>query len=325
MKAEITLPATADSRETKPVFIGIARIVAKESYRGFSRLTLLCPDIATKANPGQFVNLYLDALGDGETFERRYLPSAAILPRPFSIAKIVPMRKPHKTQNAKQETEIPKAFSVLFELRGIGTRWLAELTADAPVRVAGPLGKGFWLPKNTSLAVLVAGGIGAAPFPFLAERLKAMGLEVIVLLGSQTKEKFPFDIVRAEHPLLKGDRILSYWAADEFESMGLPSAIALDKPAEGFFEGNVVQLLEAWLTTQDNIRKVVLYGCGPDEMLKALAQTAQRYNLPCQVSTEERMGCGIGICFGCPIKMKRGGYNLCCTEGPVFDASEIDF
>ncbi len=319
----MALPTTPDGRKVASVFVGIASVVAKERYREFCRLTLRCPEIAQRAQPGQFVNLYLDALGDGKSFERQSLPMAAILPRPFSISKIVPLQKGNETQNPKPETKGPQAFSVVFNLRHIGTRWLADLTADAPVRVAGPLGKGFWVPKGTQIAVLVGGGIGAAPFPFFAERLKAAGVEVVTFLGAQTVEKLPFDAVRAERPLMGGSKPLSYWTADEFEGMGVRSAISLDKPEKGFFGGNVVQLLKAWLTDQDDLRGIALYGCGPNEMLKALAQLAERYALTCQVSTEEKMACGFGICFGCPIPMKDGSYKICCTDGPVFDASEV--
>ncbi len=299
------------------VFVGTARIVAKERYRNFCRLTFRCPEIAASALPGQFVNAYLDGLGEGVPFERYGLPTAAILPRPFSIAKLLSLRKGEVSAD-----EAPQAFSILFDLRGVGTHWLAQLTTDVPVRVAGPLGNGFWLPKGTHIAVLVAGGIGIAPFPFFAEWLKKRGIEPIVLLGAQTAEHLPFDPVRAEFPLLRNGKPLSYWAADEFESIGVRSAISLEEPKEGFFVGTVIQLLEAWLETQKEREQIALYGCGPIPMLSALAEVAARYRLPCQVSLEERMGCGIGICFGCPVPTN-DGYKLCCTDGPVFDTNEV--
>lgn len=314
-----SLPRTPEQRGTAKIFAGTAKIVAKERYRNFCRLTFRCPEIAVKAQPGQFVNLYLDGLGEGTTFERSGLPMAAILPRPFSVAKIVPLRK------GEIQSDAPQAFSVLFEIRGIGTSWLAQLTTDVPVRISGPLGKGFWLPEGTKTAVMVAGGIGVAPFPLLAERLKAQGIEAILLLGAQTKERLPFDPVRAEFPLLRNGKPLSYWGVDEFESIGIRSAIALEQTVEGFFGGTVVQLLEEWWATQKERDGIVVYGCGPVPMLKALADFAQANNLLCQVSLEERMGCGIGICFGCPVPVKDGSYKLCCTDGPVFDASEIDW
>jgi dihydroorotate dehydrogenase electron transfer subunit len=301
------------------IFSGIAKIVAKERYRNFCRLTFRCPEIAEKALPGQFVNLYLDGLRSETEFERLGLPMAAILPRPFSIAKTVPLRK------GEIQSDAPQALSVLFEVRRIGTSWLAQLTTDVPIRIAGPLGKGFWLPEGTRVAVMVAGGTGVAPFPFLAERLKRQGVETILLLGAQTKEKLPFDPVRAEYPLLRNSRPLSYWGVDEFESIGVRSAIALDKPEEGFFAGTVVQLLEAWLSTQKERDGIVIYGCGPTPMLKALAKFASANDLHCQVSLEERMGCGIGICFGCPVPTEDGSYKLCCLDGPVFDAREVDW
>ncbi|MFN4181011.1 MAG: dihydroorotate dehydrogenase electron transfer subunit [Armatimonadota bacterium] len=314
-----TLPVVSGQRELAKIFSGVAKIVAKERYRNFCRLTFRCPEIAGKALPGQFVNLYLDGLRSEREFERLGLPMAAILPRPFSIAKTVPLRK------GEIQSDAPQAFSVLFEIRGVGTNWLAQLTTDVPVRIAGPLGKGFWLPNGTKVAVMVAGGIGVAPFPFLAEKLKRQGVETVLLLGAQTKEKLPFDPVRAEYPLLRNGRPLSYWGIDEFESLGVRSAIALDKPEEGFFAGTVVQLLEAWLSTQRERDGIVVYGCGPLPMLKALAKFASANNLHCQVSLEERMGCGFGICFGCSIPIKDDGYKLCCLDGPVFDASEVDW
>ncbi|MER3500084.1 MAG: hypothetical protein C4295_01155 [Candidatus Fervidibacterota bacterium] len=318
MKFGQSLPNAPEMRELPTAFVGTAKIVAKEVYRTFCRLTLRCPEIAALAQPGQFVNLYLNGMGGDQTFEPSGLPMAAILPRPFSIAKIVPLLKGEITAE-----KAPQAFSVLFEVRGVGTKWLAGLSTDVPVQVAGPLGKGFWLPEGTRLAVLVAGGIGVAPFPFLAERLKALGVETLVLLGAQRKDKLPFDPVRAEFPLMGNGEPLSYWAADEFESIGVRSAVALDEPTEGFFAGTVVQLLKAWWATQKEREGVVLYGCGPSAMLRAFAQFAEQHQLPCQVSLEEHMACGFGICFGCPIPVKEGGYKLCCTEGPVFDAPTV--
>lgn len=316
-KAIQGLPSLPDQRILAPIFSGTAKIVAKERYRNFCRLTLYCPEIATRAQPGQFVNLYLEGLGSGASFERSSLPMAALLPRPFSVAKIVPLRK------GAIQSDTPQAFSVLFDIRGIGTNWLAQLTADVPVRVSGPLGRGFWLPEGIKTAVLVAGGIGVAPFPFLAEKLKSQGIETILLIGAKTKEKLPFDPVRAEFPLLRNDKPLSYWSVDEFETIGIRSAIALEHSEEGFFPGTVIQLFEAWIGTQKELNDVVVYGCGPIPMLRELIQVVESYGLHCQVSLEERMGCGMGICFGCPIPVKDGSYKLCCTDGPVFEAREL--
>lgn len=313
------LPKDSNQRNQTTIFSGTAKIVAKERYRNFCRLTLRCPEIATRALPGQFVNLYLDGLSSEAQFERSGLPMASILPRPFSVAKIVPLRK------GKIQSDEPQAFSVLFEIRGAGTNWLAQLTTDVPLRIAGPLGRGFWLPEGTKVAVMVAGGIGVAPFQFLAERLKAQGVETVLLLGAQAREKLPFDPVRAEFPLTRNGKPLSYWGVDEFESIGIPSAIALDKPEEGFFVGTVVQLFEAWLSTQKDLQNIAVYGCGPILMLKSLTKVTLTSNLHCQVSLEEHMGCGIGIFFGCPIPIKGDSYKLCCSEGPVFDASEVDW
>lgn len=319
LKSAQNMPRSPEQRNLSTVFFGIAKVIAKERYREFCRLTLRFPEIAGRVSPGQFVNIYLDGLGSKNGFERSSLPMASILPRPFSVAKIVPLSK------GEIKSDQPQAFSILFDIRGIGTNWLAQLTTDVPIKVAGPLGKGFWLPEGTKTAVLVAGGIGVAPFPFLAENLKAYGIDAILLLGAQRKEKLPFDPVRAEFPLLRNGKPLSYWGVDEFESLGVRSAIALDKPEEGFFAGTVVQLFEAWLLTQKERDGIAVYGCGPLPMLKALSEIALANNLHCQVSLEERMGCGIGICFGCPVPIKGFGYKLCCLDGPVFEASEVDW
>ncbi|MCS7191875.1 MAG: dihydroorotate dehydrogenase electron transfer subunit [Armatimonadetes bacterium] len=315
-----TLPNSPEERGLSKVHFGIAKIVAKERYREFCRLTLHLPQIAQWTQPGQFVNIYFDGLDSNLRFERSSLPMLSILPRPFSVAKILSLRK------GEIKSEAPQAFSVLFNIRGVGTNWLAQLTADVPIKVAGPLGKGFWLPEGTKTAVLVAGGIGVAAFPFLAETLKAQDIDTILLLGAQTKEKLPFDPVRAEFPVInKNGKPLSYWSVDEFESAGVRSAIALDKPEEGFFAGTVVQLFETWLSNQKEREGIVVYGCGPKPMLKALSEITLANKLHCQLSLEERMGCGIGICFGCPIPIKGNSYKLCCLDGPVFDAIEVDW
>lgn len=310
-----SLPPDPKGRVLPNIFVGFGTVVAKERYREFCRLTIRCPEVAGKALPGQFVNLYLDATGDTQSPGGFGFPTATLLPRPFSIAQIVPLR---------EQQGPPQAFSVLFDLRSVGTRWLAGLHVDAPVRLMGPLGKGFWLPEGTSQAVLVGGGIGAAPFPFLAESLRATGVKVIVLVGALNAQKLPFDPVRAEYPLKsKRGHPLSRWAADEFERKGIPSALALETPQEGFFTGTVIDLLKEWLETPTSRERIILYGCGPKGMMKALAGVAESYGFPCQVATEERMGCGVGICFGCPVPMRDGNYKLCCVDGPVFEAAEI--
>ena len=237
-----------------------------EFQPGLFLLKVYSPSIAASAQPGQFCNIKVS-----ET-------TVPLLRRPFSISDV--------------EEEI---VSFMFNIFGEGTRILAEKRVGETLNILGPLGHGFEMQGDYETAIFAAGGMGSAPFPFLAKRMQE-DKRIISFVGGRSS-KFVI-------------------------TQGLPNPlIATDDGSLGT-RGNVVELL------RENIEhggKVRIFGCGPTPMLKALQKFALEKKLDCQLSTETAMACGFGICQGCPIESveENEKYLLVCKDGPVFNAEEI--
>ncbi|MCL2404177.1 MAG: dihydroorotate dehydrogenase electron transfer subunit [Defluviitaleaceae bacterium] len=187
-------------------------------------------------------------------------------------------------------------ITLVYIVAGAGTKIMSQWPAGHIVRVLGPLGNGFDIDncRAGDKVALVGGGLGAPPLYYLALELKKMGVNVDVYLG-----------FRKDTPVLTGC----------FESLCVNLAIATEDGSAGH-KGYVTDLLP-----HDPTYTTIL-SCGPAPMLKALSTYANAKNIPCQISVEERMACGIGACKGCVVKTLVG-YRLCCTEGPVFDSKEV--
>jgi dihydroorotate dehydrogenase electron transfer subunit len=238
------------------------------------------PTLSTTFVPGQFT--MLRAPGEG-----------LLLRRPYSICSAQPDKG---------------RFSLLVKVVGHGTRALAELPIGEDVYCLGPLGTFFQPPSEGRQAVIVAGGVGIAPFVCFCESLAGQGTVARVLLG--------------------GRRASDLYLRDEFERLGMNVACTTEDGSFGQ-RGVVTDLLPEVL---DRFAEVQLYSCGPSVMLQRVAAMAVQRNIPHQVSIERRMGCGMGCCLGCVVFTRRpaeaeagrdGEYRRACTEGPVFDAGDI--
>jgi len=206
---------------------------------------------------------------------------------------------------------------MLYEAVGKGTEALSRRMAGESLGVIGPLGNGFDVKKK---AIIIAGGIGVAPLVALAETVIKKGGEAEVLIGART-----------------GSHIL---CEKELKKFGCNVRISTDDGSKGK-KGFVTELLEASLSSRRNKNNVIgatIYSCGPIPMLKAVAQLAAIHSISCQVSLEERMACGVGVCLGCPVKVKapqpivdtqypirntQYEYKMVCKDGPVFDAKDV--
>src|SRR5262249_28172758 len=198
------------------------------------------------------------------------------------------------------------AVDIVYLVVGKMTRLMATLSPADRVEVWGPLGNDF--PDYSGIAdlVLVAGGIGQTPFPALIHRVlgrKGYG-------GQAPRRK----VERVS--LFYGARTADLFAGlDDFEAAGAGVHLATDDGSRGF-RGFVTQLLEGKLAEYGKPR---LVGCGPEPMLHALAALARKRDLPCDLSLETPMACGVGICFSCVTKVKTDGgwdYRRVCVEGP---------
>ena len=183
---------------------------------------------------------------------------------------------------------------VVFQVVGKGTDIFSKLKKGDKVRVLGPCGNGYTL--NDGTALLVGGGIGVPPLLETAKRLDCKSK--IAVLGFRSN---PFLV-------------------NEFARVCDRVYVTTDDGSEGF-KGNVVQLME-----KENLTADMIYSCGLKIMLKFLSEYAMKNNIPCQVSMEERMACGIGACVGCVVEIKEGDgttYKKVCKDGPVFDCKEV--
>jgi dihydroorotate dehydrogenase electron transfer subunit len=197
------------------------------------------------------------------------------------------------------------------------TRLLAEFQAGSKLEAWGPLGNGF-PPTPTEHLVMVAGGIGQTPFLALAREY----------LGLHGYGDPPRPVPRAKRiTLCYGARSSEYLAGvDDFRRAGVEVQLSTDDGSVGH-RGLVTELIGPAVKELPLAARIVC--CGPEAMMEATAKIAQELAVPCQVSLESPMACGIGICFSCVKKIRdaTGGwdYRRTCVEGPVFDGADVEF
>lgn len=212
------------------------------------------------------------------------------LRRPFSIMSVDPREG---------------TFTLFVKTVGQGSAALAGLAPGEPAQCLGPLGRPFSLPPAGSQALLVAGGYGVAPFVLLSRELLAAGRRPYVFYGARRAADLPLQ--------------------SPFAGLGVPLTLATEDGSAGV-AGRVTVALEAHLAL--NPGPAELLACGPEPMMHAVARVAAERGLRAQVSLDPWMGCGVGTCLGCVVWVQRAGeprprYRCACTEGPVFDASDV--
>jgi dihydroorotate dehydrogenase electron transfer subunit len=212
------------------------------------------------------------------------------LRRPFSIMAIDPDRE---------------TFTLLVKEVGPGSRALCALPPGGVAQCLGPLGRPFTPPPPGTEALLVAGGYGIAPFWLFAQEITRMGGRVHVFYGGRTA---------ADLPLLA-----------RFADAAAPVTGATEDGSVGH-RGQVTAPLVEWLKEAKVTAR--LYACGPDAMLQAVTRLAAERGLAAEVSLDPWMGCGIGTCLGCVVRIQvaddpHARYRCACTEGPVFDAAHV--
>jgi dihydroorotate dehydrogenase electron transfer subunit len=246
---------------------------------------LAAPELAQAIRPGQFVMLRLTHSTD------------PLLGRPFALYDTV-----------LDDTGQPAELDIVYLVVGKATGLLAQLRPSDHVEVWGPLGNGFPDLSGVDHIGLVAGGIGQTPF--LAH--------IRHLLGGRGYGGRKLRRAAKRVSLYYGVRTQDLTAGvEDFRAAGAEVHLATDDGSLGF-HGLVTQLLEQHAPPQH------LIGCGPEPMLKALAALARRLNVPCHLSLETPMACGVGICFSCVTRVctaEGWDYRRVCVDGPVFDAA----
>lgn len=188
---------------------------------------------------------------------------------------------------------------LVFEVRGEGTEQMAQWRAGDSIDLIGPLGKGFTLLPAGKKAVLIGGGIGTPPMLALA---KHYGADCTVITGFRT----------ASAVILQED----------FKAVGAKTVLCTDDGSVGE-KGFVTGTLETLLMRE---KPDIICACGPHPMLRSVASLADEKGIHCEVSLEERMGCGVGACLVCACKVVKDSkeyFAHVCKDGPVFDAKEI--
>jgi dihydroorotate dehydrogenase electron transfer subunit len=223
-------------------------------------------------------------------------------------------------------------LDIVYLVVGKMTGRLAEVRPGTTLEVWGPLGNGF-PPEPAEHLLMVAGGIGQTPFLALAREY----------LGQFRYGQPPRDVAPAKKiTLCYGVRTAEYLAGvEDFRKLGVEVRLSTDDGSAGH-RGLVTELIEPVIMGDSKGTVPFLPGkngdsppacrivcCGPEPMLQATARIAARRGIPCQVSLETPMACGIGACFSCVAKIRdgRGGwdYRRTCVEGPVFDAADVEF
>ena len=252
-----------------------ARITHKENWEAYFALSFVSPEIASSAQPGQFIMVRVSQ------------GTHPLLRRPFSIF------------SARQDT-----IAIFFQKAGLGTSLLSQKREGESLDILGPLGKGFSVPatEGKGRVALVGGGRGVAPLYFLAERLRPLNIEAKLYYGAKSSSDLPLKARMEEENII-------LCCSTEDGSAG--------------FKGLITEAFESDI---GSARPERIYACGPELMLRRIAQTAQAHNIPAELSLESIMGCGFGACWGCVKKIKREdgiNWRKLCEEGPVLPAGEI--
>lgn len=250
----------------------VERVVVTANERvaeGVGLLALRAPRVAGAIAPGQFVHLRITRGAD------------FILRRPFSV---------HLAAGDRLE--------ILYQVLGRGTRSLSDKVRGDEMDLIGPLGHGWEIPSGIAHALLVAGGLGAAPLGMLASALAERGVAVSVAQGAPCAERL---VARG----LLEDVARRYECATDDGSAG---------------EAGLVTVVSERLIAAD--APDVVYACGPEPMQRIVAGQAAAAGVPCQVSLERLMACGVGACLSCVVST-RGGLKRACCDGPVFDAADV--
>ncbi len=196
--------------------------------------------------------------------------------------------------------------SILFSVYGPTTRALAEATPGDVVDLIGPLGgRAFTADERTGAHhIMIGGGYGVPPLAFLSREIKAENAD-------------------AQITFINGARTADFLVGTNgLEEIGVKLLPCTDDGSRGF-HGLVTGVLEEILTARAENEPVHIYTCGPTPMMRAVALMALANNVPCQVSLEVFMPCGVGICMGCAVERKDGTFARGCTDGPVFNAGEV--
>lgn len=300
MSCSKDLPFYADSAWQGMVSIEKNYRVADDTFC----VRFACPEIASTVMAGQFVMLKFAKSND------------PLLGRPFAVWKALP-----------GDDGQPHWIELIYFDVGKMTGRLAEMQPGERLEVWGPLGKPFaagcgcGASEEIEHLIMVAGGVGQTPFFLLAQ--EAFGKRNPPATAQRVSPVNPVSHVT----LCYGARTKTGMSClEDFEQLGVEVLAATEDGSAGH-RGLVTDLIRPAIEAKGVQSRIVC--CGPKRMMEATAKIAKELGVPCQVSLEERMACGIGVCFSCVAKIRdaSGGwsYRRTCLDGPVFDAEDVEF
>lgn len=298
MTQPMTQSMTAHKSHRETIFLEQAEILSHQAFEGDQYiLRLQAPRCAEKALPGSFVHIQCD--------------SSKPLRRPISIMRAAPEQG---------------WIELLYKAVGDGTRLLARRQTGEQLSLLGPIGVPFQLHAERPRPLLIGGGVGMPPMVFIAQVLADNAdFRPLVILGSEVPFPFKPQPSRLLMPGMPDGVIASMPLLDDWH---IPSRLASLQGFPGCHEGYVTDLARHWLKTlpPETVAQVEIFSCGPHPMLEGVARLADEFELPCQVSLEEFMACGVGGCAGCVVEIQTEqgpAMKRVCVDGPVFDARTV--
>lgn len=310
-----------------------ATVVANEMLCSEHYRLTLRVDHFPQARPGQFVQMLCrrPAIETEAEFNDTSEPGnphcsdelkgpVAFLRRPFSLA-------------ACRADATGAEIELIHRAVGVATYWLCDLKPGDTTSLIGPLGNTFTLPEADQPAILVGGGVGIPPMLFLAEHLA--GRPAVAFCGTLRRDLLPLTL-RSDMPSPDEVSFDPSLAVEEFARHGIPTVISTDDGSYGY-RGYITQALESYLDQLPAGKqpRPIIYTCGPELMMRRVADIALARRMECQVAAERAMACGMGTCQSCCIRVRKADpslppqagddwcYRLTCTDGPVFQASSL--
>jgi dihydroorotate dehydrogenase electron transfer subunit len=305
-----------------------SRVVSNTSLcREHFRLTLKLGHFPA-TEPGQFVQISCRPMnGVDEESDRDFVwtPGSAPIVSGVELCRPMAMLRRPFSLAGRRDCGDGVEIDIIHRIVGVGTDWLSRLKAGDSVHLLGPLGNRFALPAPGSTALLVGGGVGIPPMLYLAQRLADR--PAVAFAGALTRDLLPLTLDEADN-VGPSDPLRPAMVVGEFAEYRIPSVISTDDGSFGF-RGYVTEALERYLDT-GQASNPVIYTCGPEPMMKRVAEIAAARGVPCQIAVERAMACGMGTCQSCVIRVRQPAaagrdwvYRLACTDGPIFRGDEL--
>ena len=283
------------------IFEEKAEIVDQVKFEADQFVTIVKAEKSSQtAKPGQFA--FVECGGD------------TLLRRPLSYLR-----------SSKEDGTV----EFMYKTVGHGLESLSQLKKGDEIKIMGPIGNGFAIPSGKKSAILIGGGVGIPPVLFMGEEIKKIngGIDLVAFFGSEIT--FPFETCDSDL-VMPGLDLSVNKTIDDMEKLGIPCRLSSQAGYEGCHLGYVTELAKSFIETLSDGEKTetIIYACGPESMLKAVAKLAKDDQLDCVLSLEEYMACAIGGCAGCTVKVLEDGHERMkrvCVDGPVFDAEQLYF